>query len=810
MGLQIINSGETSGGYANGVSSGKLNNWTNVGMSGSHSSTFYWYDRGVVSADGESRVDMTIKNEWTATHNPTDNSITVKVKGTIVSMTRTVTIPFRSCSAAYYNRRLRYWWNGAWRADLYNDCREGICYTHNIWNNKVLGETTVVVPAGQETTAKQGFFIRNDSCGWSQSYNVTDINYDVEDHGWFSDAISGSIRFRNTYPVIPPKPTITLNCSSVPDTTDGKVTASYVGEQVSNFEVVLADNSSYSPVLKYGTGQWTLAPNTTYYAKATATNPGGTSTKTCQFTTLASSAILGYKNYDYQASALTVTIDNGGDACDVSSVVYLRDKGADDWKQIYTTSETGTLLVPIGDYTEYGNEYEAKIESTNCAGTYHSTIFEFATPEFSMVRSEITTTDSKLDESGQSVDLSYCYRLYDVRGGDPETVIRHRLEYRLKGEEEWQLTDTKEVQGVDIDPSSIQYDYCSEEPGLICDSVYELRVWAEMDMFGGMMVESGYSPIVEYRTPLCGNTYNCMCDNLFYMVELICQELNMVKNGEKTIYANCQTKKLCDPYSMNPTWESILSRILRYSQAVVCLLCSMDNMDISSGEDGEVYRASEPGQYGYWEKLDTKTTEDSPTLISSGAVKTAINTYVKSVWHPIGVFNYFSDSLEDLSTEAPSPEEGQTAVVGTNAYKYTNGEWVIDEALTKNIADNDPFGVISITDGTTNANKEYYIIDGEWSQMDFNQQEVNERLNAAEDILNKAVLNEYADEDFTSPNPAKSYNMLTAYVNDTDEDIWGMVDDRSDNTVILLVDGKFTENPFVLDVDKLDSGKELI
>ena len=40
MGLQIINSGETSGGYANGVSSGKLNNWTNVGMSGSHSSTF--------------------------------------------------------------------------------------------------------------------------------------------------------------------------------------------------------------------------------------------------------------------------------------------------------------------------------------------------------------------------------------------------------------------------------------------------------------------------------------------------------------------------------------------------------------------------------------------------------------------------------------------------------------------------------------------------------------------------------------------------------------------------------------------------
>lgn len=791
MGLQIINSGETGGGYANGVSSGKLNNWTNVGMSGSHSSTFYWYDRGVVSADGESRVDMTIKNEWTATHNPTDNSITVKVKGTIVSMTRTVTIPFKSCSAAYYNRRLRYWWNGAWRGDLYNDCREGICYTHNIWNNKVLGETTIVVPAGQETTAKQGFFIRNDSCGWSQSYDVTDINYNVEDHGWFSDSISGSIRFRNTYPVIPPKPKITLNCSSVPDTTDGRVTASYAGEQVSSFEVVLADNPSYSPVLKYGTGQWSLAPNTTYYAKATATNPGGTSTSTCQFTTLASSAVLSYKFYTDKSSTLTVTINNGGDACDVSSVLFIRESGTTDWQQAGTTDETGTVIITVLDMIQRGKTYEARIDATNCSGTYHSQLFEFASPAKDELVGQIDSISSDIDSTGQFVDVPYCYTIFDF-SEHPMGMVEHRIEYRLKGEEEWQLTDTQF--GDMFDTNSISY--CGTIDSLLCGRTYEFRTYQT-----NFMNES-YSPIVEYTTVECGNLYNCMCDNLLYMVELICQELNMIKNGEKTIYANCQTKKLCDPYSMNPTWESILSRILRYSQAVVCLLCSMDNMDISSGEDGEVYRASEPGQYGYWEKLASDITEGSPVLASSGAVKTAINTYVKSVWHPIGVFNYFSDSLEDLSTEAPSPEEGQTAIVGTNAYKYTNGEWVIDEALTKDIADNDPFGVASITDGTTNANTEYYIIDGEWSQMDFNDAEVNARLDEYEHRANYSV----ANEERADP----PYNISLAYYKDTDTDIYNEIDDYSRRTVVFLVDGKFTENPFVLDVDKLDSGKELI
>ena len=791
MGLQIINSGETSGGYANGVSSGKLNNWTNVGMSGSHSSTFYWYDRGVVSADGESRVDMTIKNEWTATHNPTDNSITVKVKGTIVSMTRTVTIPFRSCSAAYYNRRLRYWWNGAWRGDLYNDCREGICYTHNIWNNKVLGETTIVVPAGQETTAKQGFFVRNDSCGWSQSYDVTDINYNVEDHGWFSDSISGSIRFRNTYPVIPPKPRITLNCSSVPDTTDGKVTASYAGEQVSSFEVVLADNPSYSPVLKYGTGQWSLAPNTTYYAKATATNPGGTSTSTCKFTTLASSAVLSYKFYTDKSSTLTVTINNGGDACDVSSVLFIRESGTTDWQQAGTTNETGTVIITVLDMIQRGKTYEARIDATNCSGTYHSQLFEFASPAKDELVGQIDSISSDIDSTGQFVDVPYCYTIFDF-AERPMGMVEHRIEYRLKGEEEWQLTDTQF--GDMFDTNSISY--CGTIDSLLCGRTYEFRTYQT-----NFMNES-YSPIVEYTTVECGNLYNCMCDNLLYMVELICQELNMIKNGEKTIYANCQTKKLCDPYSMNPTWESILSRILRYSQAVVCLLCSMDNMDTSSGEDGEVYRASEPGQYGYWEKLASDITEGSPVLASSGAVKTAINTYVKSVWHPIGVFNYFSDSLEDLSTEAPSPEEGQTAIVGTNAYKYTNGEWVIDEALTKDIADNDPFGVASITDGTTNANTEYYIFDGKWSQMDFDDTEVNARLDEYEHRANYSVANEERAE--------PPYNISLAYYKDTDTEIYNEIDDYSRRTVVFLVDGKFTENPFVLDVDKLDSGKELI
>ena len=137
-----------------------------------------------------------------------------------------------------------------------------------------------------------------------------------------------------------------------------------------------------------------------------------------------------------------------------------------------------------------------------------------------------------------------------------------------------------------------------------------------------------------------------------------------------------------------------------------------------------------------------------------------------------------------------------------NVYKYTNGEWVIDEALTKDIADNDPFGVISITDGTTNANTEYYIFDGKWSQMDFDDTEVNARLDEYEHRANYSVANEERAE--------PPYNISLAYYKDTDTEIYNGIDDYSRRTVVFLVDGKFTENPFVLDVDKLDSGKELI
>lgn len=800
MGLQIITSGETSGGYANGVSSGRLDNWTDVGMSGSHTATFYWYDRGREGDNGESRVDLTVRNDWTATNND-DRSMTVTVTSTIVSMTRTVTTNFTNChdSDTFYYRRLRFWLNGQWLVGLYRDCSEGICSTHNVLTDYQLGRTTITVPPESESSGQQGFFIRNDTCGWSQWYDAADINYDVQAHGWYADAISGSIRFRNTNPKIPPPPVVSLTCGAVANTTNGKVTASYTGEEVSSFTVELADDPDFTNVIHTGSGEWALNSNTTYYVRATAVNTGGTTTETCQFTTLAASAIVSHKFYTEHNTILIITVDNGGDACDVSSQIFVREKGAEEWSSAGTTDKINSSNFSVVDLVDYAKTYEAKIVTTNCAGAYTSAIYEFTTPEQESLSGVIDSVNSKLEATEQSVIVDYCYTITNEIESEAKFTLLHRLEYRVRGEESWETTDVITVP----DFSDETLTYCGQIEGLACGTVYEFRSWQAAEELG---IESN-SPIQEYRTAECGDTFNCICDNLFYMTELICQELNLIKNGEKTIYANCPTKKLCDPYSMNPTLESILSRLLRFAQAVNCILCDRGRINLSSGHDGDVYVGTTNGQYGIWQQTASEIVEGAQEIASSGAVKQAISKYINSTWHSVGAYDYFAEDLDGLAVEAPTPTSNQTAVVGLAVYKYVNGEWSKDDELSAVIVAGDPFGVASITGGETHAHSEWYLFNGKWNQLDFNSEETLSDLESIEEDIDKGIVQNYGKG--PTGDLFEKVNIMVVDSEDSDEEIIARADSATP-VVVFVTRGQFVDSPAIVDSSALDEGKELI
>jgi len=88
-GLQYKNDPRIEGdthGYSAGVSSGAVNNWTDVSLNGSHTTVLYWDDNSAVGtcAGSESRVYMTVTDTWRASINPDTNEISVHVDSSIL------------------------------------------------------------------------------------------------------------------------------------------------------------------------------------------------------------------------------------------------------------------------------------------------------------------------------------------------------------------------------------------------------------------------------------------------------------------------------------------------------------------------------------------------------------------------------------------------------------------------------------------------------------------------------------------------------------------------------------------------------
>ena len=161
-----------------------------------------------------------------------------------------------------------------------------------------------------------------------------------------------------------------------------------------------------------------------------------------------------------------------------------------------------------------------------------------------------------------------------------------------------------------------------------------------------------------------GNDNN-NCDVLSNeLIEAIRQVYYSIKNGDIVISANEDSK--CDG-SQLPTVASILSRLLRFDEAVACILCTYDPILIKilkSGEYPQVLMGQTGSVYPVWKNVSETPTEGSMLPITSGGVYDAIKEAQLSVFHKItddpnwveaggqDRYAFLASSLEDLEKQS--------------------------------------------------------------------------------------------------------------------------------------------------------------
>lgn len=746
--------GDTHG-YSAGVSEGSVPNWQDVELSGSHKTVIYWDDGhhyGYVASCryNESRVYMTITDTWSASVNYDTNQITIHVTSSFDMNRQALQWGGNQCGT-YYCWRDVHIYTSRGGAEI-QSCSDCVVSTGVFCRGSRTFDITL--NHGQEMDVGS-FFVRNNTRGYE------DVYYDL---------VSGGMRFKNTLPAPKTTPSASTSCSAYSSGSVIGGTARISGidygcpsgnDCSSNLTTVtLYSDSAYTqqaatPYTTKG-GSATieykgLTPNHKYYVKYTITNGKYTKNYTCSFTTMASSYPYGYKYLTDQVSWLYLQINNGDDECDITTKLYIREKGASNWQLIDTTTSETTVRETLRNMIVRGKRYESYSTTQNCAGTYTSAVYEFAPPAADSITGVITSHDSTLQPSGMLADIDYCYKVTSyvqepVSESNP--MISH-LEYSLD-QANWTPTDSTTST---VNPDTI----CGTLTGLQCGATYYLRSYQEV---GDV---HSYSAVVQLSTPLCADFNNCVCDNLSYMTELICQQLNRIKTGQKTIYTNCDTKEVCDPYSNNPTLASILSRLLRFNQAAACLICSMEALNIfKSGETDQVFSASTPGEPGQWITMDYYPTEGNDNLVTSSGVAEAIQDYIESVFHPIGTYDYWAEDIADLEEQSvcesgdesesiicEPPEEGDRAVIGEYYYTYHNGVWT-QTALVPDLGN---FAVITILKGTYFDKNLYWWDDG-WHLINMDEAgSLEDKVDEMEAYLetNKVV---------KSYNPANKYKLV--------------------------------------------------
>lgn len=234
-----------------------------------------------------------------------------------------------------------------------------------------------------------------------------------------------------------------------------------------------------------------------------------------------------------------------------------------------------------------------------------------------------------------------------------------------------------------------------------------------------------------------------------------------IKTGNRVIYTNEDSK--CDEESTDPTLASILSRILRFDQAVACILCTYDPKLIAYLKSGRYPQVLMGGgsnsSYPIWQNPSTTPTAKSQLPITSGGVFSAIQDAILSVFHKATddtkwvekggqyTYDYYADTLAELNSQDLSARQTNDKALIKSGADGKNQEYVWDGTQWENldvIGEPNNYAVIEVEKGYYADKELYWLHDAagntSWNLMDATLKELEDRVTALENILEDAVL----------------------------------------------------------------------
>ena len=174
------------------------------------------------------------------------------------------------------------------------------------------------------------------------------------------------------------------------------------------------------------------------------------------------------------------------------------------------------------------------------------------------------------------------------------------------------------------------------------------------------------------------------------ILPLIKQELDAIATGNKTIFANEDSK--CKEGDPNPTLASMLSRIYRMAQAIACSICTYDPdlvARLKTGRATQMLWGQGTNNLPLWVTPDATPTEHSTNVVTSGGVFDAIHAAMLGtfhLWEDHEEFDFYASSVADLNSQTGAVAD-DTALVLTGAgginqvYEYNGSGWVAGEVL---------------------------------------------------------------------------------------------------------------------------------
>lgn len=456
-----------------------------------------------------------------------------------------------------------------------------------------------------------------------------------------------------------------------------------------------------------------LQRNTRYYYRVICSNNGRTAIGTTgQLDTLAASEITDI----YPSAAGSVVINgivfNGGAVNQPTTTMQVSyDKGKN-WSSFGIASTSTTTFSGSLSGLAAGTTIYVRAQTKTEAGIYESPYVVFNVPTEPIWGRITSITPS----NAHSAIVNFTAN-QSGSGNITATVY-----YRPTGmEEEW------------VSAGSVTFAKGASSSVTITGLVANYAEYEVSINFKGASGEFDTEPKQFYTIPLW--VENHTCESLEYLVQLICQTLNAIKQGNIVIYMNDDTKEWCEGEDGIPTLASIMSRVNRFMDAVGCVLCSMEGFIelLKDSSSNQVFM----GQMG-WVDCEDEVKSGSLNPVLSGAIKQAIEEMVKQVWHYVGAYDYYGRDLAELQAQKPT-KSGATGIVGDKVYTWNGSSW--GSAKT---GPQEDFGVIHINSGT-HAEKAYYWFVDSWNRLDADTDEVEDRIKALESLT---MVRSYDSQDY--------------------------------------------------------------